>query len=65
MIGPKKLSTIRQQLRHASSANGNDPVRLLEERIAAAKSAETGADRNAEVLDSLCRVLLDPPRKDE
>ena len=38
MMGSKKLSTIRQELENALASTGEDPIRWLEERIAAGKS---------------------------
>jgi len=57
MMGPKKLSTIRQKLRTAIATTGKDPVRWLEQRI-----AEREAEGH-EVLDSLLRLLKTPEPK--
>ena len=56
MIGPKNLSTIRLEIRHALIAVSNDPMRWLEERMAAERpvSKQTG---ESEVLLSLQRIL--------
>jgi hypothetical protein len=59
MMGPKKLSTIRRELKQALSRTGSDPIEWLEQRIHAAES--TG-QRAPEVLQSL-RRLLNTPRK--
>jgi hypothetical protein len=56
MMGPKKLSTIRKELRRALSASGDDPIRWLEERMRA-PVAETPAGAGTEVLQSLRRIL--------
>jgi hypothetical protein len=37
MMGNKKLSTIRDELRQAIAATGDDPIDWLEKRISAAK----------------------------
>jgi hypothetical protein len=60
MIGPKKLSTIRDELKRALSALGDDPIRWLEDRIAEAEREGPGA---SEVLRSLQRLLDGPPKK--
>ena len=39
MIGPKKLSTIREELQLALTATGGDPIRWLEERIVIAEGS--------------------------
>ena len=54
MMGSKKLSTICQELRDALASTGEDPIRWLEERIAAGKRQGAGG---TEVLESLKRVL--------
>jgi hypothetical protein len=55
MIGPKKLSTIRQELRRALAAAGDDPLRWLEERMTASERQGTAAPGESEVLRSLRR----------
>ena len=55
MMGNKKLSTIRQELKGAIKATGQDPVEWLEQRTALAKQKGDGT----EVLESLGRVLTD------
>jgi hypothetical protein len=61
VLGSKTLSTIREELRAALAATGDDPIRWLEERMAAPGRQES------EVLHSLRRVLeaagQDRPRK--
>jgi len=61
MMGPKKLSTIRQELEHALSAAGEDPIRWLEERVTAPRRPEAAEARGSEVLDSLRRFLEAAP----
>jgi hypothetical protein len=56
MMGPKKLSTIREELRQAFGAEGDDPVKWLEGRIA--KSSD-----RSEVLQYLRDFLKGPIRK--
>jgi hypothetical protein len=58
MIGTKKLSTIREELSKALASAGEDPIRWLEEQIAAAQQKGGGT----EVLEGLRRVL-EPPSK--
>jgi hypothetical protein len=53
MIGNKTLATIRQELRDALAKEGQDPIRWLEERIAAGRRLGNGT----EVLESLKRVV--------
>jgi hypothetical protein len=53
MMGNKKLSTIRQELKDAIKATGQDPIEWLEQRTARAKQQGDGT----EVLESLRRVL--------
>jgi hypothetical protein len=67
VIGPKKLATIRQDLRRALAATGDDPIRWLEDRMAdeSRRLAPTGG---SDVLHSLRRLLetsetLERPRK--
>jgi hypothetical protein len=56
MIGPKKLSTIREELRLALAATGEDPIRWLEMRMAASTT-------KSEVLQYLRDFLKGPTRK--
>jgi hypothetical protein len=53
MMGNKKLATIRQELRDTLAKEGQDPIRWLEQRIAAGRRQGSGT----EVLESLKRVL--------
>ena len=56
MIGPKKLSAIRQELQRALDAAGDDPIRWLEQRMAAPEHQGAASGRS-EVLHSLRRFL--------
>lgn len=57
MIGPKKLRTIREELRRALAATGQDPIRWLDERLAAGKPDGAAASSRNEVLQSLRHFL--------
>ncbi len=57
MIGSKKLSTIRQELRAALTATGDDPIRWLEERMNAPERHGAAGPGESEILHSLRRVL--------
>lgn len=57
MIGPEKLSIIRERLRQAFAAGGNDPIRQLEECLSAAAPPGSSAGTEHEVLRSLRRFL--------
>lgn len=57
MIGSKKLSTIRQELRQALAATGDDPIRWLEERMAVPEHQGAADAGESEVLHSLRRFL--------
>ena len=63
MMGPKKLNTIREELRRALAGTGDDPIRWLEERMATVKRQGAGAEGESEVLLSLRRVLEGPNRE--
>lgn len=60
MIGPKKLRAIRQDLRRALAATGQDPIRWLDERLAASSPNGIAASGRNEVLQSLRRFLRAP-----
>ena len=64
MIGPKKLSTIRQELQRALTATGEDPIRWLEMRMAAPHRQGTAVAGESEVLHSL-RDFLEATRKEK
>ncbi len=57
MIGPKSLSTIRQELQRALTATGDDPIRWLEERMAVSEQHGSVTAGESEVLNSLRRFL--------
>jgi hypothetical protein len=57
MIGPKKLSTIRQELQLALTGTGDDPICWLEERIAIAARQGSVVAGESEVVNSLRRFL--------
>lgn len=57
MIGPKKLSTIREELRSALLATGEDPIRWLEARMTDRGRRGSPAAGESEVLRSLQRFL--------
>jgi hypothetical protein len=59
MMGPKKLSTIRQELKQAITSSGRDPIQWLEERI---QALEAAGKPEPDVLQSL-RRLLEKPKK--
>ena len=54
MMGPKTLREIREELRQAFGAGGDDPIQRLDQLIADAKRDGEGGE---EVLESLRRVL--------
>jgi hypothetical protein len=57
VIGPKKLSTIRQELRRALAETGDDAIRWLEERMLTPEHHEPAASGESEVLHSLHRIV--------
>jgi len=59
MMGNKKLSAIRQELKAALKATGQDPIQWLEERTRAAVRQGGATD----VLESLKRVLAKGVKK--
>lgn len=58
MIGTKKLGAIRNQIENALSTSDADPIRRLEQQIAAGKRK---GDRT-EVLEGLKRFLESSPK---
>ena len=62
MMGPKKLSTIRKELRQSLRKNGKDPIQWLDERIRALERAGNSTAGAAEVLHALRRVLQSPTK---
>lgn len=63
MIGPKKLSVIRQELRRVLETTGEDPIDWLKARIAATERERPAATGEGEVLRSLRRFLEEKPGK--
>jgi len=63
VIGPKKLSTIREELRRALIATGEDPVLWLEARMTGPDRQGPPAASESEVLRSLQRFLEVPGRR--
>jgi hypothetical protein len=59
MIGPKKLSTIREEIRKALASSGEDPIQWLERNIASAKRM----GNRTEILEGLQRFLEAPPKQ--
>ncbi len=57
MIGPKKLSTIREEVRRALAADGGDPLEWLEQQTATCKGKRPIASRESEIMRSLRRLL--------
>ena len=57
MIGPKKLSEIRQQLKAAMAEMTDDPIQWLEEHMTSASGATTSGEQGNEVVRSLQRFL--------
>lgn len=58
MIGTKRLSPIRQEIKHALASSGEDPIQRLERQIASAKRK----GKRTEVLEGL-KQFLEPSRK--
>jgi hypothetical protein len=62
VIGPKKLSVIRQELRRALETTGHDPIDWLQARIVAVECERPAASGEGEILRSLMRFLAEKPR---
>jgi hypothetical protein len=62
MMGPKKLDTIRKEIRTALTKTGRDPIQWLNERIRALSRAGKSTDTSVEVLQSLRRLLQTPSK---
>jgi nitrate reductase assembly molybdenum cofactor insertion protein NarJ len=58
MMGPKKLSTIREELRQHLSRDGKDPIDWLQECL-----AERPKPEDSRVLEALLELLQEPPKK--
>jgi hypothetical protein len=63
MIGPKKLSQIRAELKDALAATGEDPLVWLEKRMTSPEHPGSDSFRESEVLHSLRRFLEGTARK--
>jgi hypothetical protein len=59
MIGPKKLSAIREQIEQVLASSGKDPIRRLDRQIASAKRKGDRTD----VLEGLKRFLEAPQNR--
>ena len=59
MIGTKKLSTIRKEIKKALASNGEDPIQRLERQIASSKRKGD----NTEVMEGLKRFLQLPLKR--
>jgi hypothetical protein len=59
MIGTKKLSTIREEIRDALSADGQDPIKRLDQMIAASKRK----GKRTDLTEGLKRFLQGPPKR--
>jgi hypothetical protein len=57
VIGPKKLSTIRQELQRALTATGEDPIRWLVARMTGSERQGSASAGESAVLRSLRRFL--------
>jgi uncharacterized protein YoaH (UPF0181 family) len=62
MMGPKKLSTVRKELRQSLGKKGKDPIQWLDERIRALERAGNSTGEATEVLQALRRVLQSPTK---
>jgi hypothetical protein len=58
MMGTKKLSEIRDELRQHLSRDGKDPIQWLQECL-----AERPKPKDSRVLESLLEFLKDVPKK--
>jgi hypothetical protein len=59
MIGTKKLSEIREGIRKALAADGQDPIKRLDKMIAENKRR----GENTEMTEGLKRFLQGPPKR--
>ncbi len=65
MIGSKKLSAIREELRRALKATGDDPIRWLNELMTAPARGCSDTPAASEVLRSLRRFLEGKQRRSD
>jgi hypothetical protein len=63
VIGPKKLITIREELKSALTATGDDPIVWLEKRMSEPTVRVAGTSGKRDVLGSLIRFLDDARRE--
>jgi hypothetical protein len=64
VIGPKKLSTVREELHRALAAASDDPIHWLEERMTSVELQGSAVSRGTDILDSLRRFIeAKRPRK--
>lgn len=63
MIGPKKLEAIREELKSALNATGDDPIVWLEKRMSEPIGSLGTATGKSDVLGSLIRFLDDKGRE--
>jgi cytochrome c-type biogenesis protein CcmH/NrfG len=64
MIGPKKLGSIRNDLQRAIAQTGEDPIRWLEQRMAAPRRQPSANSEESQILQSLRNVLARSPQRD-
>jgi hypothetical protein len=57
MMGSKKLSEIRRELKAAFSHEGGDPIQWLDERLRELAQEPEKDARSSEVLESLRRLI--------
>jgi len=62
MMGSKKLSTIRKELRQSLRKDGKDPIQWLDERMRALERAGASTAEAVDVLHALRRVLRSPTK---
>jgi hypothetical protein len=63
MMGKKKLTTIRRELRERFAVNGQDSIQWIEDQIRHSKSKRDNPQNSVEVLESLLKVLKAKPPK--
>ena len=62
MMGPKKLSAMRDELRQALAKTGRDPIQWLDDRIRDLERTGKSPASATEVLHSLRRILETPKK---
>jgi hypothetical protein len=63
MSDPKKLSTIKNELKAALTRSTKDPIQWLENRMTANKRSDISAAGESEALQSLRRILEGKSRR--